>query len=186
VTEAQGERRRDGANQESAKELTSHLVDLGHRRFAFIGRTSAANPEFTHRYQGYLKALACRGIGADADLHIPANSSEAEGYDAAKALLLTGKMVDAIVCASDLIAVGAVAALHDHGLAVPADIAVVGYDDLPIAQYMRPALTTVRQDTELAGRRLVEHLIDLIAGLDVQPDELPVELMIRQSCGAGA
>ena len=103
-----------------------------------------------------------------------------------ESLLSTGRPVDAIVCASDLIAVGAIAALSDHGLAVPDNIAVVGYDDLPIAQYMRPALTTVRQDTELAGRRLVEQLIDLIAGEDVQPDELPVNLMIRRSCGAEA
>ena len=172
-------------NQESAKVLTTHLIDLGHRHFAFIGRTSTANPEFTHRYQGYMEALAHRRIHTDADLHIPANSSEAEGYEAVGSLLSTGRTVDAMVCASDLIAIGAIAALNDRGLAVPADIAVVGYDDLPIAQYMRPALTTVRQDTELAGQRLVEQLIGLIAGHDVQPDELPVNLMIRQSCGAG-
>ena len=101
-----------------------------------------------------------------------------------ESLLSTGRIVDAIVCASDLIAVGAIAALNDQGLAVPENIAVVGYDDLPIAQYMRRALTTVRQDTELAGQRLVEQLIDLIAGEDVQPDELPVNLIIRRSCGA--
>ena len=170
-------------NQASAKALTSHLINLGHRHFAFIGRTSAANPEFRLRHQGYLQALADCRIQTGADLHIPANSSEAEGYEAVGSLLSTGATVDAIVCASDLIAVGAIAALNDHGLSVPDNIAVVGYDDLPIAQYMRPALTTVRQDTELAGQRLVEQLIGLIAGEDVQPEELPVNLMIRQSCG---
>ncbi len=172
-------------NEASARALTTHLIDLGHRRLAFIGRTSAANPEFSHRHQGYLQALADRGIPADAELHIPANSSEAEGYEAARSLLSKGKPVDAVVCASDLIAVGAIAAVHDSGLVVPRDIAVVGYDDLPIAQYQRPALTTVRQDTGVAGQLLVEHLIDLIAGKTVQPEELPVSLMIRESCGAG-
>ena len=171
-------------NQESARELTRHLIRLKHRHFAFVGVTSTANPEFTHRYEGYLEALASHGIETDPGLHISANSSETEGYDAVEALLGNGRKVDAIVCASDLIAIGAMAALHDRGLDVPGDIAVVGYDDLPIAQHTRPALTTVRQDTELAGRKLVEHLIHLIDGQDVQPEELPVTLMIRQSCGA--
>ncbi len=171
-------------NQESAREITNHLINLGHRHFAFIGSTLAANPEFTHRYEGYLDALANHGLKANPRLHFPANSSEEEGYAAIERLLSTGKEIDAVVCASDLIAIGAIAALHDRGLAVPTDMAVVGYDDLPIAQYTRPALTTVRQDTELAGRRLVEHLIGLIAGRDVEPDVLPVDLVIRQSCGA--
>ena len=171
-------------NQDSARELTSHLIRLEHRHFAFIGVTSAANPEFTHRYDGYLEALAGHGIDTDPCLHISANSSEAEGYDAVETLLASGSRVDAIVCASDLIAIGAMAALHDRGLDVPGDMAVVGYDDLPIAQHTRPALTTVRQDTELAGRKLVEHLIGLIAGREVEPEELPVTLMIRHSCGA--
>ncbi|MYE81829.1 MAG: LacI family transcriptional regulator [Gammaproteobacteria bacterium] len=171
-------------NEQSAREITTHLIRLGHRHFAFVGRTSAANPEFTHRYHGYLDALASHAIATDPGRHIAANSAEAEGYDAVEALLAGGGPLDAIVCASDLIAIGAMAALRDRGLDVPGDVAVVGYDDLPIAQYTRPALTTVRQDTELAGRKLVEHLIRLIAGQVVLPDELPVSLMIRQSCGA--
>ena len=171
-------------NLASTKELTNHLIAQGRQQFCFVGNTSSSSPEFAHRYEGFSQALESAGLQNDRSLHRHANSSEIEGYQAIVDLIHSRQKVDAIVCASDLIAIGAIAALADHGIEVPEQIAVVGFDDLPAAQFCRPTLTTVRQDTELAGKLLVEHLINLITGKPAEPEVLPVRLVIRSSCGS--
>ena len=93
------------------------------------------------------------------------------------------KKFDAIFCASDLIAVGAMKALRERGLNIPQDVAVVGYYNIPLSNFTRPALTTVEQDTKLAGKILVETLIKLIGNQDVESTLLPAKLILRESCG---
>ena len=99
-------------------------------------------------------------------------------------LLVRGGGFDAVFAASDLIAIGAMQGLQERGVTVPDDVSVVGFDDIPAASYVSPALTTVHQDTAQAGRILVNNLIALINGEEVQSSQIPLELVVRKSCGA--
>ena len=95
----------------------------------------------------------------------------------------SGAKVDAIVCASDLISIGVLSALKDSGLKVPDDIAVAGYDNIPLAPFTNPPLTTVKQNTKLAGELLVDGLVGQIEGKVVKSHLIDAELVVRQSCG---
>ena len=143
-------------------QVGKHLIELGHTQFAFIGNISDDCPEFNERFEGFQKALEGTGIIIDPELIVPALSSEDDGVSAANKLLEKEKDFSAVFCVSDLVAIGAMRAFNKHGLNVPNDISVVGYDDIPRSTYINPALTTVNQDTQKAGLLLVESLLDLI------------------------
>ena len=96
-------------------------------------------------------------------------------------MLARGERFDAICAASDLIAIGAMRALREHGLQVPADVAVTGFDDIPLAGSVSPSLTTVQQDTKLAGSLLVDGLIALIRGEVAESRAIPTRLVPRDS-----
>jgi DNA-binding LacI/PurR family transcriptional regulator len=117
-------------------------------------------------------------------LQADAQSDPAEGYAATARLLAADARFDGIVAASDMIAIGVIRALQQQGLRVPEDISVVGFDDIVTAAFYSPSLTTVRQDTALAGDRLVDHVIRLIDGEEVRSTLLPPALVVRESCGA--
>jgi DNA-binding LacI/PurR family transcriptional regulator len=136
------------------------------------------------RYHGYAATLALGGLPADPRLQVGAISTEASGYEAMQALLERGVPFDAVFGASDLIAIGAMTALASAGRRVPEDVAVVGFDGIPMGAFTGPALTTVAQDTKRAGDLLVQTLIHLIAGEPVQCATLPPRLIVRGSCGA--
>jgi len=122
-------------------------------------RSASPNyPEFWERYRGCEVVQREAGIPADPSLQVAALSSEEEGYEAAKVLLGRGVLFDAVFAASDLIAIGAIRALNEHGLRVPEDVAVVGFDDIAAARFSNPPLTTVYQDTARAGEPPVETL----------------------------
>jgi len=161
-----------------------HLVGLGRRRIAFLGGASSHCPEFFDRFRGCDAALREVGGAMEAILQVDAESSEEDGYAAAGELLARGGAFDAVFAASDLIAVGAMRALADAGLRVPEDIAVVGFDDLPMARFTSPPLTTVFQDTKRAGELLVETLLRQIAGEQTQSITLSASLVVRKSSGA--
>ncbi len=163
-----------------------HLLGLGRRRVAFLGDPTDHYPEFRDRFAGLAEALAAAGAPVDPARVIPAISSEAEGERAAEALLATGRPFDALFAASDLLALGALRALARAGLRVPEDVALVGFDDIPAAALASPALTTLAQDTAHAGRLLVEALLASIRGAPAASAILPVRLVVRRSCGAGA
>ena len=160
---------------------TKYLFDLGHQQIGFIGDISDDCPEFQARYTGYRRACEENGLGRDPRLQSSAPPSERGGYEGAERLIDRGLRFTAVFCASDLNAIGAVRALRNRNLHVPADISVVGFDDIPSIAYTTPALTTVRQDTATAGHVLVETLLDLIRGNDVVSRLLPPELIVRQS-----
>ncbi|MCC2615498.1 LacI family DNA-binding transcriptional regulator [Aestuariibacter halophilus] len=171
-------------NFQGGYDVTDHLLGLGHRSFAFIGGADSRAPEFFARYKGHVSALQNAGITPQKDLQRDAISTEESGYAAVNALLREGHRPDAMVCASDLIAIGAMQAINEAGLTVPDDIAVTGYDDIPVARFTHPALTTVKQNTTLAGEALVENLLRLVNGDQADAQLMPVELVIRRSCGA--
>src|SRR5690606_18399006 len=154
-----------------------HLIDLGHKNIAFLGDVSEHSPEFADRYHGFCKALQEAGIAMNPQLQVAAETSEDEGYKATMKLLQRRIPFDAVFGASDLIAIGAMTALEEAGMRVPQDVALMGFDDIPMAAYTHPPLTTVQQDTQLAGELLVENLLKMVAG--ERPDSmlLPAKLM---------
>ncbi|QSX79345.1 LacI family DNA-binding transcriptional regulator [Agrilutibacter solisilvae] len=161
-----------------------HLIERGRKKVAFLGNASAHSPEFFERYRGCDAALQRAGGGMQADLQVDAESEEKAGYAAAVSLLERGRPFDAVFAASDLIAVGAMRALTEHGRHVPWDVAVVGFDDIPMARFANPPLTTVAQDTVRAGELLVETLLRQVRGEATEAVMLPPELVVRRSSGA--
>ncbi|MEM1263366.1 MAG: LacI family DNA-binding transcriptional regulator [Pseudomonadota bacterium] len=173
-----------GCNNELGGRLaTQHLLTAGRQRIAFVGEASIHCPEFAARYRGYESALTDNALSADPTLCVDADNREAAGAAAVETLLASGADFDGIVAASDLMAIGAIKALQKAGRSVPADVAVVGFDDIPAASYVTPALTTVHQDTIRAGESLVSSVLNSIHGEPVQPMLLPPTLVVRESCG---
>jgi DNA-binding LacI/PurR family transcriptional regulator len=171
-------------NFQGGRDATCHLLALGRKRIAFLGDGSSHYPEFAERYRGYLEALAAADIEVSDALQVDAVSSEQSGAEAARALLERHERFDAIVAASDLIAIGALHALQDAGLDVPRDVSIVGYDDLPAASLVNPPLTTVAQDTWSAGENLVDVLLKLVRGEPAESLVLPTKLIVRRSTAA--
>lgn len=171
-------------NTNGAAEATRHLIGLGRRRIAFLGAADSRYPEFRQRFRGYRSVLKAAGRDVGRDLQFDADNLESAGHAAACRLLESSRRFDAVLAASDLIAIGAISAFAEHGLNVPADVAVVGFDDIPAASYVSPPLTTVHQDTVAAGRALVDNVIRRIDGEEVEPTLLRPKLKIRASCGA--
>ena len=172
-------------NFQGGHDITVHLLGQERRSIAFLGHASNHYPEFFERYRGHAHALANAGLGIQPQLQVDAITTERSGYEAACSLLERGVAFDAIFAASDLIAIGAMKALHERGLEVPADVAVAGFDDIPMAGFVNPGLSTVQQDTKLAGQILVETLLALIEDLPAQSRTIPVKLALRRSTGAG-
>jgi DNA-binding LacI/PurR family transcriptional regulator len=167
-------------NPLGGRRATLHLTRLGRRRIVFLGDIEA--PEAMQRCQGYLAALAEAGLATDPKLRVPAHFDTESAEASVDALIARRVKFDGIFAASDLIALGAIRSLVRAGMSVPGDVAVVGFDDVPFARYSRPALSTIRQDTALAGRLLVSKLLN--SGGEVQSERLPTDLVVRESCGA--
>ncbi|MEE2024252.1 MULTISPECIES: LacI family DNA-binding transcriptional regulator [Alkalimonas] len=170
-------------NRQGGRLAGEHLLSLGHKRFAFIGNASAGSPEFSQRFLGFSDALQQGGIRHDAIAQFNAISTEQAGQLAVQNLLDSGKAVDAIFCASDLIAIGVMQGIQQRGLRVPDDIAVMGFDDIPVASYTTPPLSTIQQDTTLAGEMLVENLLRLVNNQPIETNQIEPKTIIRASCG---
>jgi LacI family transcriptional regulator len=143
-------------NHGGAVAAVQHLLATGRRRIAHI-RGAAANVEADTRAAGYVSAL-----DGQAPIIVEGDFSQASGHRAATALLAMVQRPDAVFAANDMMAVGALLAFQEAGVRCPEDIAVVGFDDVPIAALMRPALTTMRVNIAEIGRRGVERLIGLV------------------------
>ncbi|KAE8763343.1 LacI family DNA-binding transcriptional regulator [Georgenia thermotolerans] len=171
-------------NGRAAAAMTQHLLDLGHTDIAFVSGadSSAATVE---RLRGYRRALKDNGLAARPERVLAGDYTEAGGYAAARALMEREDRPTALFAANDRMAIGAMAAMADLGLRVPEDVAVVGFDDVPMASYVRPALTSV----SISARQLgVEAMRLLLAGPDARPRHVRVKtrLVVRASCGAHA
>ena len=141
-------------------------------------------PEPEQRFAGYLKALKEKGFKFDKQLQIDVPFEMAHASEAINELLQQKVSFDGAVCCSDLIAMSAIAALTESGLRVPDDVAVVGYDDIALATYSSPSLTTVRQNIAQGGRIIVQKLMSQINGDTVGDSILKTELVVRRSSGA--
>ncbi len=173
----------DADNRQGGYLATSHLIKLGYRRIATIA--SAQNSAGDDRLSGYKQALAEHGMPICDALIAIGDYSLGSGYRGMKALL--PRQPDAVFVASDTMALGALRALREAGRRVPADVALVSHDDLPPAAQADPPLTTIRQTINKTGARAVETLAQVInegEALPLQQIVLPVELVLRASCGA--
>lgn len=173
------------ANRAGARDMVRHLIALGHRRIAII--TGAAhNYDAVERRRGYHAALRAAGIAPHATWEVAGDFGERSGYVAARELLRTTPRPTAIFASNDAMAIGAISALREAGVRVPADIAVAGFDDIPMAAYINPPLTTVHVDIPALGERAAERLIDALHGGNgqkAQREQLPTRVVIRDSCG---
>jgi DNA-binding LacI/PurR family transcriptional regulator len=168
-------------NVQGGRDVTAHLIAEGRKRIAFIGTATSATPEFLDRHTGYAAALNEAGLPRSLTLHVDALSSEEDGHDAAVRLIARGEAFDAIVCASDLIGLGAMRALQEKGLRIPGDVAVTGFDDILAAGLANPPLTTVTQQPTDAGAMLVDTLLRLVRNEAAQSQMLPARLIVRRS-----
>lgn len=173
-------------NRAAAAEAVNHLIKLGHERIACIVNAPAQYTSATQRLQGYYKALAAAGLPYNEALVRYGDFDPESGYQAMSSLLKMASPPTAVFVASDVVAFGAMTAIRDAGYNIPDDVAMVGFDDVPMARYIAPALTTVHLQAVEQGRRGGEMLIDLINGAELPETQvfLKTELVIRQSCGA--
>jgi DNA-binding LacI/PurR family transcriptional regulator len=182
-------------NLKGGFEATRHLIDLGHKRIAFIGANLSSGSHLK-RLQGYVNALESRSIPVDERLITGRNdelpdvagySTEDIGFEAMKRLLSLPKRPTAVFARNDFTAIGAMRAINDAGLKIPDDIAIVGFDDIPLASRTSPSLTTVRQPMRVEGQIAAEMLLERIkSGERISRREriLDCELIVRESSGS--
>jgi LacI family transcriptional regulator len=173
----------DSMNQQGAYEATQYLLKLGHRRIGFICGLMQLRSA-VDRLEGHLAALRDAGIPAEPDLIQQGDFWREAGYEATERLLNLPQPPTAIFASNDLSAFGAMEAIRAHGLQIPQDISIVGFDDIPQASLVYPRLTTVRQPLDEMGRIAAQMLIEQIENPDrpIQHITLPTTLIIRESC----
>lgn len=171
-------------NETGGFAAADHLIRLGRKRIVILGDTSKRHPEFASRYVGYARALTQSGVDLAPELKVYSDNTERLSYAAVRELIDSGLSFDAIFAVTDVLAIGAMRALMDAGKRVPEDVSVVGFDDLPRAAFVTPALTTVRQNIREAGEGLVQAVAGLIEGEPVESIQMPPKLIVRESCGA--
>jgi DNA-binding LacI/PurR family transcriptional regulator len=171
-----------GDNVAGGDAATQHLIGGGRRRIAFLGDTQL--PEVAHRYEGYRRALARHGLAVARRLVLPVAFVAERARTAVQALIDERVGFDAIFACSDVLAMTAIGILRENGLRVSEDVAVVGYDDIDMAAFFNPPLTTVRQSIDAGGHALVDSLFTLIAGKRCEPRVLPTELIVRATSAA--
>jgi len=168
-------------NLQGSYDVTQHLLRTGRHKIAFLGTATSHYPEFLDRYRGYERALMEVRASMSAALQVDAITTEESGHQATMELRSRGVEFDAIVAASDLIAIGALRALQESGVEVPRQVAVAGFDDIPAASLTNPPLTTVMQDTRRAGELLVETLLRQINGEPASNSVIPTKVILRKS-----
>jgi LacI family transcriptional regulator len=173
-------------NFAGARQATCHLLELGHQRVAMVAGPEG-NIDARERLRGFRQALADAGLDPAAAVVIPGDFREPSGFRAGVELAKLVPRPTAVFVANDSMAVGLLAVLESQGLDIPDDLAVVGFDDIVIAGYLRPPLTSVHIDAFALGQRATEMMINEIQSTESGASQhilLPATLKIRRSCGA--
>lgn len=170
-------------NRQGAYEATRYLIELGHRRIGFLAGLPQLNSA-TERFEGYKAALADHGIPFREDYVARGDFRVQVGHQGVQKLLALRDVPTAIFAANDLSALGAMDAVREHGLRIPEDISLVGFDDIPQAAIAYPKLTTVRQPLDQMGREAVKMLLERLESpfLEVRRLTLETQFIIRDSC----
>jgi LacI family transcriptional regulator len=173
-------------NFSAAQQAVEHLIKLGHERIACITNAPPSYTAAADRLDGYRERLKYHRIPYDEALVRYGDFNPESGYQQMKELLSIDELPSAVFVASDVVAIGAKAAIVEQGLKIPQDIALVGFDDVPLARYLDPPLTTVHLPASELATRASKMLIQIIQG--EKPSEKQVllesQLIVRQSCGA--
>lgn len=167
-------------NAEGARMAVRHLHQLGHRQIAHV-EGPAGNVLTLSRRQGMEEA--CAALGLAPPIVFPGDFSLESGHAAARAILAMQTRPTAVFCAADTAAFGVIAGLREGGLNVPGDISVIGFDDIEMAAFYDPALTTIRQERRLLGRRAAEVLVARLNGQDQPGEVVAVSLVERGTTG---
>src|SRR6476469_5504413 len=171
----------DVDNVAGARGAVDHLISLGHRRIACITNAPLVYTAAQERLAGYRAALEAAGLDAAPEL-VAEGAFDAPSGHAAMAQLLARTAFDAAFVASDVVALGAIGALREAGRRVPDDVSIVGFDDIPLAAYFDPPLTTVRLPAYELGHAAGRALLERIADREIPPRTLlPTELIVRSS-----
>lgn len=170
-------------HKQATYDMTRHLLGKGHRKIAFFRSSVDDSIEDSQRLKGYKEALTAEGRAIDTSIILQGDRTAESGYALTNALIEQEKSVDAIFASSDEMAIGVIGALIDHGLRIPQDVSVVGYDDIKMASMMRPTLTTIRQPIYDMGAVSVRMVVKLIneEPIEDKVNFLPYELVERQS-----
>jgi DNA-binding LacI/PurR family transcriptional regulator len=169
------------ANQEGMRAATEHMIELGHRRIAYLGDSNGYQAD-AERRAGYRAALLRAGIGFAPELAAIGDGRPEAAMEAVHELLRLNTPPTAVCCYNDMTALGAMRAIRARGLRVPQDVSVTGFDDLFFAEYLTPALTTVRQPMRRMGQMAMENLSHLLSGEDAMAQvKVDAELVVRGS-----
>jgi LacI family transcriptional regulator len=176
----------DTDNKAAAAHAVEHLVNLGHKRIACITNGPGHYANASDRLAGYRRQLEAAGLPYDEGLVRYGDFDPDSGYVAMKSLLELEDPPTAVFVASDVVAFGVLTVIREHGLRVPEDIAIVSFDDVPMARFSHPPLTTVHVPAVEQGRKAGDLLLALMGSGEVPEKQilLETELVIRQSCGA--
>ncbi len=166
-------------NRQGGFVAAEHLLQTGRKHLTFMGPMGV--PEIAQRYEGFVRAHLAAGIAAEACRSVNCAFTPDQAYAATQQLLAGSPQVDGVIAASDVIAMSVIRGLSEAGLSVPKDVGVVGFDDVAMAAFTTPPLTTVRQDLERGALLLVEGVIAAAGGGTSQSLEMPAELIIRSS-----
>ena len=176
------------ANARGAADMVEHLVGLGHRRLAMILGPDG-NADAAERLRGFRAAVQAAGLKSDDVWEVPGDFTDSSGFEAGVELLRHARRPRAVFAANDAMAIGALSAFREAGVAVPGDVAVAGFDDIPMARYTHPPLSTVRVDIVALGERAATRLLEAVGNTRrhrKRRERLPVALVIRESCGGRA
>lgn len=168
-------------NIKASTEVMRHLIGLGHKRIAYIGDRGGFQSDI-ERLAGYRQGLAAAGYSFLPELVVQGDGKPEGGAEAMERLLALSSPPTAVFCYNDMSALGALRVLNAHGIKVPEDLSVVGFDDLAIASYTSPLLTTVSQPKQQMGRLAMEILIKLLSRIDSKTNiKVEGELVVRES-----
>lgn len=168
-------------NEEGSRAVAEHMLGLGHKRVAFIGDRGGYQSD-AERFEGYKQAMDAAGVPILSELVVRGDGKPEGGLRAMDRLLALSNPPTAVCCYNDMTALGAMRSIRMHGLRVPEDVSVAGFDDLFVASYTQPTLTTVRQPMRRMGRLAMESLIKLMTGQE-SPVRVKVkgQLIVRES-----
>lgn len=162
---------------------TRYLLENGHRHVAYISGSSDSYDNHL-RYQGYLRALAEAGLEEQSKWRLSGNFVREGGYNATKMMIMQGSLPTAVFYGNDEMAIGGLKAFEESGISVPDDVSVIGFDDIQLAEYVNPPLTTIRQPKSEAGSLAAHLLFQILGGESVkQSYMLTTEMMERASAG---
>jgi len=168
-----------------AHQMTRHLIQHGHQRVAVI-KGHAGNLDAEERLRGYRQAMRENQLAVSAAWEIPGSFSEESGYEAVKEILALTPRPTAVFASNDSMAIGALSALREIGVDIPREIALVGFDDIPIARFLSPTLTSVRVSISDLGAIAIQKLVHAIREKNNHAKQhlvIPTSLALRESCG---